>query len=276
MIPKKIHYCWFGENPMPDKDLENIESWKKFCPDYEIIRWDESNYDVNKIPYIKEAYECKKYAFVSDYARLDIIYHEGGIYLDTDVEIIKNIDFLLQNKAFCGREQNGKIGLGLIFGSESGLPIIKELMEYYHDKHFLDSNGDMNLSPIWKYTHAVLEPKGCSRNDEFQLIESMKIYPSCYFDPYDFYTGKPVSKNALKNAYCIHHYNATWLEKDRQDFLKHSRFLAEKYGVFAYKTGVAQKLYDFNKNIHIARKKHKPVYSFFWSIKNTFFIDNYK
>ena len=94
MIPKKIHYCWFGENPMPDKDLENIESWKKFCPDYEIIRWDESNYDVNKIPYIKEAYECKKYAFVSDYARLDIIYHEGGIYLDTDVEIIKNIDFL--------------------------------------------------------------------------------------------------------------------------------------------------------------------------------------
>ena len=94
MIPKKIHYCWFGGNPMPEKDKKCIESWKRYCPDYEIIRWDESNYDVSKNRYMKEAYEEKKWGFVPDYARLDIIYNEGGIYLDTDVELVKNLDDL--------------------------------------------------------------------------------------------------------------------------------------------------------------------------------------
>ena len=272
MIPRKIHYCWFGENPIPEKDIRNIESWKRFCPDYEIIKWDESNYNINKIKFIKEAYDCKKYAFVSDYARLDIIYNNGGIYLDTDVEIIKSIDFLLNNSAFCGREKNGKIGLGLIFGSEPKLPIIKELMDYYNDKSFFDDSGNINLTPIGAYTHAVLEPKGLSKLNILQVIEELKIYPSTFFDPYDFYTGKPESKRALKNAYCIHHYNATWLEKDRHDYLESCRYIANRYGNFLYKTGFAQKFEDLIKSKNQVKKEKGSFFSFFWLLKSFFLL----
>ncbi|MBR4241618.1 MAG: hypothetical protein IKR97_05300, partial [Eubacterium sp.] len=105
MIPKKIHYCWFGGNPLPDSVLKCIESWKHFCPDYEIIQWNEENYDINKFQYAKEAHDAKKWAFVSDLARLDIVYNEGGIYLDTDVELIRSLDSLLDNKCFLAIEQ---------------------------------------------------------------------------------------------------------------------------------------------------------------------------
>ena len=106
MIPKKIHYCWFGGNPLPPLAEKCIASWKKYCPDYEVIRWDESNYDCNKHPYMREAYNKKKFAFVADYARMDIIYNHGGIYLDTDVELLKNLDFLLANSFYIGFDDN--------------------------------------------------------------------------------------------------------------------------------------------------------------------------
>ena len=117
MIPKKIHYCWFGNNPLPESVQRCIESWKKYCPGYEIIEWNEGNYNINKIPFIEKAYKEKKYAFVSDYARLDIIYNEGGIYLDTDVELIKNIDPLLEHSCFLALESCGAVATGLGFGS---------------------------------------------------------------------------------------------------------------------------------------------------------------
>ena len=122
MIPKKIHYCWFGSGELPDKDKKNIENWKKLCPDYEIIRWDESNYDYKKNKYMKQAYKSKKWGFVPDYARLDILYHHGGIYLDTDVELVRNLDILRYQRAFCGVEKWGNINLGGCSGAvcESG------------------------------------------------------------------------------------------------------------------------------------------------------------
>ena len=148
MIPKIIHYCWFGGNPLPPSAEKCIESWKKFCPDYEIRRWDESNYDITKNQYMQEAYQCKKWGFVPDYARLDIIYDHGGIYLDTDVEIIKTFDELLDCVAFGGVEQESPyVALGLGFGAEKGNDIIRQLRDKYDELHFME-DGQMNLTPI--------------------------------------------------------------------------------------------------------------------------------
>ena len=133
---KKIHYCWFGGTEIPDKYKSWMESWERFCPDYEIIQWNEDNYDVSKNKYMFQAYSEKKWAFVPDYARLDIIYNHGGIYLDTDVEIIKNFDDLLYTKGFAGFESNDYVAFGLGFGAMKNLPIIKELRDMYDDIEF--------------------------------------------------------------------------------------------------------------------------------------------
>ena len=267
MIPKKIHYCWFGGNDIPEKDKKNIESWKKFCPDYEIIRWDETNYDVNKIAYTKEAYQCKKYAFVSDYARLDILYNEGGIYLDTDVEIIKNIDDLLDNIAFCGFEKGGiGIGLGLMCGSVAGAPILKELRDYYNDKTFLKENGEMNLDVIDVYTDGVLVPKGLKHNDEMQTIDELKIYPSEYFGTIDFYADFETGRTA--NTRSLHHYNASWISDERRKFLLSQRCLAKKYGYKTYKTGKAHKIEMFKNDIACVKREKGVVFSLFYFLKH--------
>ena len=136
LIPKKIHYCWFGGKPIPDQSRKWMESWRKFCPDYEIIEWNENNYDVTKHSYMKEAYENKKWALVSDYARLDIIYNYGGIYLDTDVEIIQNIDDLLYQKGFAGFQNVCEVNVGLGFGGIKGLPVFKKLRDLCDDLKF--------------------------------------------------------------------------------------------------------------------------------------------
>lgn len=159
MIPKIIHYCWFGENPLPELAQKCIASWEKYCPDYEIKEWNENNFDLNGCAFVKEAYEAKKWAFVSDFARLKIIYEEGGIYLDTDVEILKSFDTLLGNKCFLGEETSGFVATGLGFGAEKYNPIIKELLEMYIGKHFKLEDGlfDMmpchrkNTEPLHKY-----------------------------------------------------------------------------------------------------------------------------
>ena len=145
MIPKKIHYCWFGGNPLPELAQKCIASWKKYCPDYEIIEWNETNYDITKNNYMNQAYENKRWGFVPDYARLDIIYTHGGIYLDTDVELIKPIDELLTLKAFAGVEQNSEyVALGLGFGAEKEHPTIKALRDYYDTLSFVE-NGELGL-----------------------------------------------------------------------------------------------------------------------------------
>ena len=130
MIPKKIHYCWFGGNPLPETVQRCINSWRKFCPDYEIIEWNESNYNIHKIPFIAEAYDAKKYAFVSDYARLDIIYNEGGIYLDTDVELIRSLDTLLSNNSFMGMEFAGQVATGLALVLKNIISLSKKIWKF--------------------------------------------------------------------------------------------------------------------------------------------------
>ena len=141
MIPKIIHYCWFGQSEMPTEYKRYIETWREKCPNYQIKEWNERNFDINSSAYAKEAYEEKKWAFVSDYARLKIIYDEGGIYLDTDVELIKSLDSLLSEKCFLATETTGYIATGLGFGAEQGNEIIKKMLEEYSGRHFRGHDG---------------------------------------------------------------------------------------------------------------------------------------
>lgn len=226
-IPKIIHYCWFGGAPIPEKDKACIESWRKFCPDYEIIEWNESNYDIAKNRYMKEAYDVKKWGFVPDYARLDIVYTHGGIYLDTDVEIIRNMDPLLEDEAFMGFEDGKFVALGLGFGAAKGNQHIKTMRDVYEGVSFINPDGSFNTLPSPHYTTEYLLEKGLKQNDAFQQIEGISIYPKAYFCPRDYYTG---AMNLTENSYTIHHYNASWLsDKEKQNYERKLR-LIERYG----------------------------------------------
>jgi len=210
MIPKKIHYCWFGGNHLPDEAKKCIESWKKYCPDYEIIEWNESNYELNKNEYVKYTYENKKYAFLTDYVRLDVIYNEGGIYLDTDVELLKSLDNLLNLSCYMGMEQPGMVATGLGFGAEKHNKFIKENKEYYEKMPFLDENGNWIKTTCVKITTDLLENKGLKKDNTKQTILGVTILPVDYLCPLKLGTNK---LTITKNTYSIHHYTASWKSK---------------------------------------------------------------
>lgn len=216
MIPKIIHYCWFGGNELPDLAKKCLESWKKYCPDYEIKRWDESNFDINSNKYVKEAYENKKYAFVSDYVRLYALYNFGGVYMDTDVEVIKNIDCFLENKGFSGFENKNFVPTGLI-ASEKKLPIIKELLDYYTDRSFKKEDGTLDLTANTQTITKTFLEKGLILNNQYQVVEDFAMYPTEYFCPIDWQTKK---KNITSNTYVIHWYAGSWLAPKEKIKLK--------------------------------------------------------
>lgn len=228
MIPKIIHYCWFGHNPLPPLAQECIASWKKFLPDYEIKEWNESNFNVNAIPYTAEAYEAKKYAFVSDYARFVIVNQHGGVYFDTDVEVVKPIDDILAKGAFMGFERDpdkwgsGLVAPGLGFASEKNSWVLKSLIEKYHNLHFLNRDGTYNTGKtIVHYTTEVLENAGLIRCAGIQKLDNLYVYPSEYFAPIHFVTHR---LHVTSNTRTIHRYMASWMEqKDKSvsDYVKH-------------------------------------------------------
>lgn len=192
---------------MPDWAINCVESWRKFCPDYKIIQWNESNYDISKNDYMHQAYEKKKWGFVPDYARLDIVYHYGGIYLDTDVEIIRSFDELLNEKGFAGFESEKYVALGLGFGAEEGNPIIKEMLNQYENVSFINDDGTLNLLASPAYSSEILMQNGYYMNGKFQKGENFTLYPKDFFCPQDYETG---IINITDNTYSIHHYAATW------------------------------------------------------------------
>lgn len=208
MIPKKIHYCWFGGNIIPKELKKYIKTWKKYCPDYEIKLWTEENFDINACEFVKKAYEAKKWAFVSDYARLKIIYEEGGIYLDTDVELLKNLDELLVNNNFFPIQQSQNIcATGLGFGAIKGSKVIKEMLDVYENTEFDLNNLDMLACPY--LNNKVLEKYNYKNNDEIQYFDNndIAIYPSKYFDPIS--PGK--AQNLISDdTFSIHHYSYSW------------------------------------------------------------------
>lgn len=206
IIPKKIHYCWFGKSVMPKQFQKNIETWEKNCPDYEIIRWDESNYDYTKNKYMKQAYETRKWGFVPDYARLDIINTYGGIYLDTDVELLRTLDPLLSCELFCGFESPNAVAFGLGFGGVANHIILQEMMEQYESMDFIQKDGTLNLiaSPI--YQTQILERHGLIKNGRCQNHKNFMVFSPEYFAPINAYgLGQPT-----ENSFSIHQYAATW------------------------------------------------------------------
>ena len=214
MIPKKIHYIWLGGNPLPDMVLKCMESWKKFCPDYEIIRWDESNLNLDINRYCREAYDAKKYAFASDVLRYFIIKEHGGIYLDVDVELIKPIDDLLQNKAFMGFEMSDDLVVapGLIIGAEKNNKIIKEMFEKYEKDTFVKENGKINYETVCvKTTNHLVEKYGLKIENKTQDLGEIKIYSSEYFCPLNFITKK--YEYLTEKTYSKHLYLASWVSK---------------------------------------------------------------
>lgn len=207
MIPKKIHYCWFGGNPLPQLAVECINSWKKYCPDYEIIEWNEKNFDINCCAYIKEAYENKKYAFVTDYVRLYAMYNYGGIYMDTDVEVVSPLDKFLIHKAFSGFESDTYIPTG-IMASEKGFELFAHLLSYYNDKHFIDKDGILDMTTNTRIITEMLTQKGFVPNGEFQIIDGFALYPRDYFCPLEDATG---IMHRTSNTATIHWFNKSWL-----------------------------------------------------------------
>jgi hypothetical protein len=213
MIPKVIHYCWFGRNPLPESAQKCIASWRRFLPDYEIIEWNEDNYDVTKIPYIAEAYAAKKYAFVSDYARFDILYQQGGLYFDTDVEVIRPFDDIVARGPFMGCEidAGGNISImvnpGLGLGVNPGLGLYREILNYYSHLHFGPERG--TYVTVVVHTTNLLKQYGLKDVTGIQSVAGVTIYPKEYFNPLDDNTGK---LTITQNTHSIHRYSKTWLD----------------------------------------------------------------
>lgn len=214
MIPKVIHYCWFGKNPYPTVIKKYMESWRKFCPDYKLIEWNEENFDINCNQYVKEAYDAKKWAFVTDYVRLYVLYNYGGIYLDTDVEIIKSIDEFLSYPAFSGFENESLIPTA-IMGAHKHSNWIKYLLDYYEDKHFIKPDGTMDLTTnVETITVLTRKKYNIEFNNTVQYVEKeFIIFPNSYFCPKSYLTGKI---SISDETYTIHHFNASWHDKNMQ------------------------------------------------------------
>lgn len=229
MIPKVIHYCWFGDTPLPKSALKCIVSWKRFFPDYEIKEWNESNFDVNLIPFTQEAYSAKKYAFVSDVARFWILHREGGIYFDTDVEVIRSFDDVISNGAFMGFETvEGGVNPGLGLGCESGNPLFKAVLDYYNYLHFVDENGKQNPGTVVVHTTHVLLDYGLKLEEKIQrLNDVVTIYPSDWFNPFDDLRG---ILNKTKNTHSIHWYSKSWIDKPMWYF-QITRVLHRLFGI---------------------------------------------
>lgn len=249
-IPRKIHYCWFGDNPLGEKELSCIKSWQKFLPDFEIIRWDESNFDVRCCEYVSEAYDAKKWAFVSDYARFKILYDNGGLYFDTDVEIVESLDDLIADGPFMGFEtdcpgsgnniegRNGAtvtVNPGLCLSSVADSDLYRLVLDSYEGSHFILPNGDFDKTTIVTRVTNILFEHGLENVPGIQNVSGVTIYPSEYFNPKDFATGIVAITG---NTRSIHHFDASWYSP-KERFEYHTAVYLRSHGV---SDGVAKKI----------------------------------
>lgn len=215
-IPKVINYCWFGNGELSPLEKRCIDSWKKYCPDYKIIQWNEENFDIHQIPYMEQAYEKGKWAFVSDLARYLILYKNGGLYFDTDVELTKPINDVIENGPFFGWEDNKYanepfyVNPGLGMAAYAGMPFYKTIIEYYKNHNFIDESGRINQKTVCLITTELLENDGMKSNGALQNIDGIVIYPIEYFCPMNKITG---SINITNNTVSIHHYSMSWQNK---------------------------------------------------------------
>ena len=228
MIPKIIHYCWFGGNPKTELINKCIQSWKQYMPDYEIMEWNEKNFDVNQCSFSADAYNVKKWAFVSDYARFKVLEQYGGVYFDTDVELLKPIpEEILSKNAFSGVESSSNlISPGLVFGCIPQYSIVKELVNEY-EKALFDVD---NPKIVNRFTTEVLQKKGYVVNGEYQIVGDMAIYDA------DVFCGYDIDINEVKiteRTISVHHYASSWmnigLKRKIQNLIK------KVFGINAYR-----------------------------------------
>ena len=237
MIPKIIHYCWFGRNPLPESAQKCIASWRRYLPDFDIIEWNEDNFDVNSIPYTSQAYKAKKYAFVSDYARFKILYEQGGLYFDTDVEVIKPFDSILANGPFMGFEVDpnparpyGAVAAGLGIGAEKGMSLYRAILDYYRTLDFIHPDGSFNMTDaVVNITTRELVKRGLQDMPGIQTVADTIIYPADFFNPLEDATGR---LRITANTHSIHWFTKTWLNQSpfRQ---KAARLFHRVFGVNA-------------------------------------------
>ena len=207
MIPKIIHYCWFGRGHMPKLAVKCIESWKKYLPEYTIKEWNEDNFDLDMYPYVREAYDNRKFAFVTDVVRLHALYTEGGIYMDTDVEVLKSLDPFLHHVAFSGFEDDIHIPTGIMASEKNG-KWAKENLAYYDNRHFIKEDGSMDLTTnVITLTNYML-PLGLKQNNTYQDFPNLiTFYPKDYFCPKSYENGKIY---LTKRSVTIHHFAGSW------------------------------------------------------------------
>lgn len=206
MIPKVIHYCWFGKGDKPALAIKCIESWKKYLPEYEIIEWNEDNFDLDKFPYARQAYDAKKFAFVTDVVRLYAMYNHGGVYMDTDVEVLKPLDSILEYEAVSGFETTNLIPTGLM-ASEKNSKIIGELLRDYDNRKFRNNDGTYNLVTNVIYITDTLKKYGLILNNKFQTVAGFTFLPSDYLCPKSVRDGKIHLTN---HTLAIHHFAGSW------------------------------------------------------------------
>ncbi len=248
MIPKVIHYCWFGRGEKSRLIKKCIRSWKKYCPDYEIIEWNEDNFDINSTTWTREAYEAKKWAFVSDYVRLWVLYNYGGIYLDTDMEVKRPIDEFLRFEAFTGVENSTSI-TSAILGAQKNCPIIEKWLSYYNDKNYV-VDGNPILDPNVNFMTDMLVEFGYKLNNEYQVVCGLSVFPKTYFCPIGMLS---VDEDCIsKNTYTIHHFTSSWrttkAKKDMKRVKRHSTWWYKAYEqVAAYPIAAYKKLFGRKK-----------------------------
>lgn len=211
LIPKTIHYCWFGKKEKPVFLQNCIESWKKYCPDYEFIEWNETSYDVNRHSYTKEAYEKGQYGFVTDMARLDILYENGGIYFDTDVNLETSLDHLLFQNGFIGTEKWGNINSGGGCGFVKHHPMLKRIIEYRDKFHFVLPDDSLNIETCGMYESKVFIEAGFKPNNRLQTISGITVYPSYVNHPYDYMSCEMHKKRATIS---VHHFYGGWMDEE--------------------------------------------------------------
>lgn len=233
MIPKVIHYCWFGRNPLPKSAQKCIASWKKFFPDYEIKEWNEDNFDVRMMPYTAEAYDAKKYAYVSDVARFWVLYNEGGLYFDTDVEVIKPMDDIIAKGPFMGievpsvNESMPMVNPGLGLGADALMPLYGQILEHYKKQHYIDASTGIPLpGTVVAHNTKILIENGLVASNEILQVAGTWIYPKDYFNPLEDATGV---LNTTENTRSIHWYSKTWCDKPMWYF-KLTRILHRIFG----------------------------------------------
>lgn len=210
MIPKIIHYCWFGRGEMPDLVQKCIASWHQYMPDWEYKLWNEDNFDVNMLPYTKEAYDVKKFAFVSDYVRLWALYHEGGVYLDTDVVVFKPFDDILKWNAFAGFEGSKRMPLGTCVLASTPLgEWVKEQLDYYQDRSFKNPDGSFDLTSNVQYITERMSANGFVQNGIEQDYKDLHVFPLDYFSPRRT-TGEYYR---TENTYCDHLGIGSWVDR---------------------------------------------------------------